>query len=292
MFVRPDLLWFIPFAEFDFLHEHMSSDRDVWVHDTYFADVPDTFAYISSRDAAHSYFSLQLLVHHNVACLGGPDFNQTLVKPRLVDRGVEETSAVPWCADLSAGFSEHILKRKFSAGNLTPRYIPAGAAILRPVKWLNCQPLRPRFLIGWAKHYASLTPNLICNSAALLLQESRTWVVTRETLKEIKAFRIRRGDAQNGMCLTLVGENETAVTTNFTPCQNSPPIQQQLYSLIKSSSSTSRVYSMRNQFEFVKAMDWNDMRGQDWILEDMPLYSPETLTPRPHGITTSYTIYL
>jgi hypothetical protein len=47
-------------------------------------------------EAADAYFSIDTLVHPGVACLGGPNFKRALVKPRLMEAGINVTDA-DWC---------------------------------------------------------------------------------------------------------------------------------------------------------------------------------------------------
>jgi len=49
-------------------------DDKVWVPDSWFAPVPDTFALIP-RNKAESFFSMENLVAPGVMCLGGPNFD-------------------------------------------------------------------------------------------------------------------------------------------------------------------------------------------------------------------------
>jgi hypothetical protein len=105
-------------------------------------------------EMAERYFSLKRLLTPGVACLGGPNFDQDLVQTRLMQQGLilantnnntptdTDTSSLDiWCENFNAGFSEHVLLRKMRHSNAIQRYIPASAALLRPPRTLDCQPL-------------------------------------------------------------------------------------------------------------------------------------------------------
>lgn len=116
--LRPHFLW---------THDRM------YVHDSWWADIPDTFALLP-RNISDLYYSVEELVKPEVMCLGGPNFDlKTIETDWLLNKGYNHseisiiqaedckllfpTSAlstnfkfnVTWSA---AGFSETILKRK------------------------------------------------------------------------------------------------------------------------------------------------------------------------------------
>ena len=161
-FSRPDLLWFLPSPTLKFFQDFRETEEEAWFHDSYYCDLPDTLAFLPTRDVAESYFSLQKLVEPGIACLGGPNFNTSAVENRLegLNVTVEEDN---WCGGelYQLGWSERILRRKISS-NAQIRYLPAGSTILRPPDDIDCQPLHPKFLVGFAKHEASTLPFLSC----------------------------------------------------------------------------------------------------------------------------------
>mmetsp|Transcript_14772 Transcript_14772/g.36145 ORF Transcript_14772/g.36145 Transcript_14772/m.36145 type:complete len:669 (-) Transcript_14772:1136-3142(-) len=153
-FTRPDLLWLTPINTAEFFKKFSEeAESDVWVHDVYFSNVPDTLALFNSINAAKQYFSLEWLVQPGIACLGGPNFNESLVAPRLTGMGIQ-TNESDWCKNIlpktgNQGWSESILRRKLKVSGLKTRYFSAGSVILRNT-W------RPRFGLS--------TLSLVCNS--------------------------------------------------------------------------------------------------------------------------------
>ena len=97
-FSRPDLLWFQPSPTLSFFQDFGTTKKDAWVHDTYYCDMPDTFAYLPTRPVAETYFSLRQLVEPGIACLGGPNFNTSAVEHRLKGLNIHIESD-NWCGE-------------------------------------------------------------------------------------------------------------------------------------------------------------------------------------------------
>jgi hypothetical protein len=47
---------------------------NIYVHDSWYSDVPDTFAFLP-RDKSTQYYSLEALLADHAFCLGGPNFD-------------------------------------------------------------------------------------------------------------------------------------------------------------------------------------------------------------------------
>lgn len=135
-FTRPDMLWLMPINSVDFFYDKQSEgNNDVWVHDTYYNNVPDTFAFFTSMETAGKYFSMSVLVRPGIACLGGPTFNETTVESWLSEAGIE-TVASDWCKNIPSptpdqGWSERILRRKIELTGMQTRHFSAAAVLLR-----------------------------------------------------------------------------------------------------------------------------------------------------------------
>lgn len=96
----------------------------VWVVDTWYDDVPDTFALIP-RSLADKYFDVETLAADGVMCLGGPNVNTELISSathlaalQLSSAEVAEVHALK-CPDQEEGGSEKILKRKLERLGIT-----------------------------------------------------------------------------------------------------------------------------------------------------------------------------
>ena len=138
----------------------------VWVPDTWYDDVPDTFALIP-RYYSNAYFDLNALVADKVMCLGGPNIDQSvaseteLIKYNYTQDEIK-LSRTMLCKDDAYGFSEQILKRKLihdkitlANGNLG--YSTFFTALLRPTLQDVCMYVEAQRLIGWVfdKQYAN-----------------------------------------------------------------------------------------------------------------------------------------
>mmetsp|Transcript_13044 Transcript_13044/g.18467 ORF Transcript_13044/g.18467 Transcript_13044/m.18467 type:complete len:669 (+) Transcript_13044:156-2162(+) len=110
-FARPDLLWMVPVSTKQFFDDFKTNEREAWVHDTYLGHIADTFAFLPNYESADIYFSIPPLLEGKVACLGGPDFNKTLVTSRLTNEKINFTE-IDFCTGGYEGWSEQILQRK------------------------------------------------------------------------------------------------------------------------------------------------------------------------------------
>ena len=262
IFVRPDLLWYLPFASWEFLQSKVLSDRDIWVHDSYYANIPDTWSYLPNVHVAKSYFSLLDIAQHGVACLGGPDFNKTLAEARLVEKGIldpsgsaGENAVLKWCQEGIDGWSEDILISKLHRLNIQPRYIPAGVSLLR-ANWIDCQPVHTYFFLveGGAAHHPTPVPTVACWMVGehFFNQKGETLL---NSVNSVEIFRVR--ESQNDTnCLTLMDGSGNLGTQ---PCNEHPPNQTQLFA----SSHVKGIFALwdRDVFRDVSShsdtLDWN-----------------------------------
>mmetsp|Transcript_23821 Transcript_23821/g.36822 ORF Transcript_23821/g.36822 Transcript_23821/m.36822 type:complete len:588 (+) Transcript_23821:679-2442(+) len=204
-FTRPDLQWFIPSPTQQFFLQSQSSNSEVWLHDSYYNDVPDTFAYLPSNAVAEVYFSLEGLAEPGVACLGGPTFNSSVVESRLEKLQIQ-TDPKDWCEHygddpalgIDFGWSEKILSRKLRR-KMNVRYLHAGTAILRPPAEIDCTPLLPKFLHGWVQHLPSYVPFLSCRMIDYKIKKRLEDPFGSSTI-----FRLR-DRVDSNLCLTRTG---------------------------------------------------------------------------------------
>ena len=131
----------------------------IWVVDTWFDDVPDTFALIP-RDYAKQFFNFDTLSEDNVVCLGGGNVNITKARsPRdlmKLNFTLAECDAIGnlVCKHDDQGGSEVIMKNRLrhhkitlGRGNLGYQTFPT--AIVRPNLDNMCFYLETTRLIGW-----------------------------------------------------------------------------------------------------------------------------------------------
>ena len=95
------------------------------------SDVSDTFSFFPSYKVAEICIYIENIVKACVACLGGPNFNQSLVKTLLANKNIL-TSDSGWFFDEALGWSEHSLQRKLGTSGINIHHIHASATILRP----------------------------------------------------------------------------------------------------------------------------------------------------------------
>jgi len=134
VFLRPDIAWTWPVPPLSYFNVrrvgHVAESRQkreqkVWVHDTWFAPTPDTFAFLSSSVTARAYFSMESLVKPGVACLGGPNLELSHVPADVLKND--------WaCSNNgSAGYSELILWRKLEFSKISINWLHAAAVLVR-----------------------------------------------------------------------------------------------------------------------------------------------------------------
>jgi len=220
-FTRPDLLWLTSVSTVDFFKKFESEKRnDVWVHDAYFNNVPDTFALFTSIDAARRYFSLEELVRPGVACLGGPTFNDTLVASRLQQSGIS-TSPMDWCKNVPSptedqGWSERILRRKLEKADLQVRYFSASAVLLRyferpdnvTVLKAECFALNRFTHIGFAATNANISGSSFIGCAQMAYdvdQDFPTSSLANYSLPTYQSFYVQNKERPDE-CLELFNE--------------------------------------------------------------------------------------
>lgn len=152
----------------------------IWTPDTWWSDVPDTFALLP-RQYSDIFFSLDGLVAEGAMCLGGPNFLPESATPEALTKlnfTALEKSFVKThlCLREDDGFSERILKRKLSLaginldkGNLG--YQSFFMVIVRPDSLLKdmCFYLEEGRLIGWV--YANQYANNAVSSACVRFME-------------------------------------------------------------------------------------------------------------------------
>ena len=179
VFCRPDMLWLLPTPTKSFFDDiSVNKTRDVWVHALYYSDAADTFAFLPSRASANLYFSLNNLVRKDVACLGGPSLNQSVVEQVLTKKGIRFEQDM-WCNNDSIGWSEQILRRKLLNSGANVRYIHASAVILRPPSVPECQCSGTVYMSGWARIPNSHVPMISCLMADRMIKKvrkARDWV--------------------------------------------------------------------------------------------------------------------
>lgn len=272
IFGRPDLLWFHPSPTYTFFHDYSISAHDAWFHDTYYSDLPDTFAYFKSKHAAETYFSIENLVKPGIACLGGPSFNSTLVKTRLKNANITTVSS-DWCEVEAMGWSEQILGRKIRESNVTIRYLPTGTAILRPPHQIDCQSLQPKFLSGWAKHYASMLPFLQCKLIDYQVEKSS---MVNDLFNVQNLFRFRHVE-DSGTCLSH-GFNGTFVAEACDELHN------YAYWQIYAAGDKKMIFKYENITGSVFPVNLSDIDLNKWRKEILYMYSSNTLNERSFDI--------
>ena len=220
VFCRPDILWMMPVPSKKFFDDHSPNKTStVWVHSTYYSDTPDTFAFLPSFEAADAYFSLTHLVKEGVACLGGPNFNQSLVKTRLASKNIETVDS-DWCSK-DLGWSEDILSWKLQRCQIEKRYLNAAATILRPPDILLCEPLTPGF--GWWSNIEkSHLPVIACLLAQHLIRNGYTGKDCYLPPKRL----LGRNKETRPQCLTW---NDTSSMLQPMQCEESPHPPAQLF---------------------------------------------------------------
>ena len=266
-FTRPDMLWFIPAPPLSFFHDVPNrTEEDVWFHDSYYSFLPDTFAFLPTYTVADVYFSLERLV--DVACLGGPNFNSSVVSDRLQKRNIEVKPS-QWCQKEFWGWSEQILFRKM-LGITKPRYLPAGTAILRPPNTLDCQTLDTRrFLFPFVKYRPSHLPFLSCNLVNYKIKNTFVDPLTVESL-----FSLHDKD-NDGQCLSFNSNG----TIELASCENSSTVSpRQVFSelkILKQNTNENILVGFGIETGIpVEIVDRISM--EDWRIELLPsLYSVE-----------------
>ena len=134
------------------------SELKVWVPDTWWSEVPDTFALIP-RNYSNAYFDLNALVADKVMCLGGPNIDQSvaseteLIKYNYTQEEIQ-LSRTMLCVDEDTGGSEQIIKRKLkythiSLSNSNLGYSTFFTALIRPSLHDVCMYVQSKRLIGW-----------------------------------------------------------------------------------------------------------------------------------------------
>jgi len=271
VFCRPDMLWMMPAPSKAFFDEFgANKTRDVWVHSTYYSDTADTFAFLPSVDVADVYFDLSYLVKDGVACLGGPNFNQSLVKTRLARENIATVDS-DWCAqENNVGWSEKILRRRLRRSQIDIRYINAAATILRPPATPLCEVLGPEFASGYATIPKSHIPVLACLMTRLMITEGRPvedWLLRPQRLRGKKA-------SMWPLCLTF---NETNGTLDPMQCREFPHPPEQLFA----QDDGGRWFRFRNarpkQYDIVPLASESQqlLKSGDWEAENVELYSTE-----------------
>lgn len=148
-------------------------DMKVWVVDTWWCEVPDTFALLP-RYYSDQYFDLDSLVYPGVMCLGGPNFDyNSTTKENLKSRGYNEeaikTAQKAVCSSLR-GQSEFILKRKLQHFGIDLEKNTLGyTALLMSIARVDytdlCFFLEFDRLIGWIanRQYTNRATQLACH---------------------------------------------------------------------------------------------------------------------------------
>jgi hypothetical protein len=174
-------------------------DLKVWVVDTWYDDVPDTFALLPRAHAAQ-YYDVEALAADGVMCLGGPNVNHEQVSSAahlsllgFSSEEVEEVKAVT-CATEEQGGSKTILKRKLEHHKITIDEGTLGyqtffTAMVRPgVVDDMCFYLEQFRLIGWVwpRQYSNQAVYPACQTFVSLIYQYRKSV--RESLASLSAL--------------------------------------------------------------------------------------------------------
>ena len=159
------------------------SPKKMYTPNSWFADVPDTFA-MSPRYLSDVYFSLDSLIKTTIICLGGPNFDPKTATPEYLQKklgwGDREYAVVHRELCLTqhptgfhlihdkknnlywsmSGFSEYFLKRKLSDQGVTLQnanidYYPFFIFIVREPLGFVCFYLDPQYFMPWVKTWQS-----------------------------------------------------------------------------------------------------------------------------------------
>lgn len=151
----------------------VNKELKVWVVDTWWCEVPDTFALLP-RSLSNAYFSLNGLVKEGAMCLGGPNFDYSAVAYENISSTVfneEEKQLIKAtiCPRDEMGHSEMILKRKLQVagidldrGNLG--YTTLFMSIVRKDLTDLCFFLESHRIIGWIfdKQFSNMATPMGC----------------------------------------------------------------------------------------------------------------------------------
>lgn len=157
--------------------------KKMYTPNSWFADVPDTFA-LSPRYLSDIYFSLDMLIKTTIICLGGPNFDPKTATPAYLQSklgwGDREYAVVHRELCLTqhptgfhlihdkknnlywsmSGFSEYFLKRKLADQGVTLNnanidYYPFFIFIVREPLGSVCFYLDPQYFMPWVKTWQS-----------------------------------------------------------------------------------------------------------------------------------------
>ena len=303
MFLRPDLLWYLPFMDYTFIQTNTLSitessssssssnhiSKEVWVHDSYYSATPDTFAYLPNSHVAKKYFSIEGIIQKGVGCLGGPDFNAESAKKRMMEQNIfvsgrdqdihekdnKTTSRiVPWCEDSFDGWSEQILMKKIFKASLQHRWIPAGSNLVR-AHGPDCQPVSRPFLTRWAKHHASPIPFLICLMVQAQYNARKDAHDTLDLIQSVQPFHIRKRESRT-TCVTV-----SSIEGHWEekPCIEHPMDMRQIFSSYSDTSSLHVLWEDNRKIELNSS--WHTLNSgletTIWIKEYLTLYTSKTL---------------
>jgi len=263
MFIRPDLLWYLPFAPYEYIQSRTTHDNQIWIHDSYYANIPDTWAFLPNFHVAKSYFSILDIVHEGVGCLGGPDFDRSLAEERLKDMGILQSSesngenrVLKWCTDNDPSWSEEILLSKLRRLHIQHRFMPAGVSLLRKDR-IDCQPIHPNFkLDGDENHAPTFVPVLKCfmTSRHFFHEQGENML---ERINGIEIFRIR-ATWNDTVCIAQLDDHGTL---GMQRCQEHPTIQAQLFA---HSSHANGLFTLWDRDVFLNVSSSTDIL-QPWV---------------------------
>lgn len=195
---RMDALWGEPIQPVDYwtsLSKPYTPEAMMWVADTWWCEVPDTFALLP-RDLATNFFSLESLVATGVMCLGGPNVHPNITQLHYLQSlslspGEISTAVARACPSFDDGMSERILKRKLqfhgidlSKGNL--KYTTFFMVIVRPNMQDICFFLEDKRMIGWIidSQYGNRIVSFACLYMVSRLKEDMLW---RKHMEDVHA---------------------------------------------------------------------------------------------------------
>jgi len=225
-FGRPDVVWIRPSLKHKAFEDFGKTSSDIWLPDSYIYHPPDTMAFLPSHDVAEKYFSLSTFVKPGILCLGGPQFNTSLVSERLEALQIK-TEPSDWCERLDTGISEKILGRRLQKEGIKQQRIPAVAVIVRPPNKPSCNYMDPRHTNGYAEYDISFVGHVSCKVAQYKLENGFV-----EPYEEPAVFRLRGVHGDSHLCYTRLNNG----TITALPCVDPVAHPAQMYTVVETTN--------------------------------------------------------
>jgi len=272
------MLWLLPAPTKSFFDEiSLDKKKDIWVHELYYSDAADTFAFLPSLVAAETYFSLHNLVRKDVGCLGGPGLNQSVVAQVLSKKDITVELDL-WCKREDLGWSEKILRRKLLNSGANIRYIHASAVILRPPSIPECQCSATAYMSGWARIPNSHVPMASCLMADRMIKKGHS----TNSLIQKRPVRLRGSvrEGQSNLCLSW---NETSNALLPSPCEFPYPPMQLFFSFDDEWYGYIGITEIKRYETLPLNTTQVDsfLRNDEWITENVELYSLTSHEEKP-----------